>query len=125
MKQETRELIDWIKIQLNNPLNAADFKYISNLEKIDKAISFLDSLPEIESHLCRGGYIQDCAGGICYDGDLICILTKDFERVQCVLEWDSEKACFFAHNRAMCEHIPISELNSFQKWVNDGTGLEQ
>lgn len=36
-----------------------------------KAIKFLNYLPEIESHLCRGGYIQDKNGSPCCNGDKV------------------------------------------------------
>jgi hypothetical protein len=36
-----------------------------------KAMKFLDSLPQIEQHLCFGGYIQDSNGTPCCDGDRV------------------------------------------------------
>jgi len=72
MKQETKELIDWIKKQINlcgECLVAQPEGYWKNDK--EKAIQFLDSLPEIESHLCNGGYIQDKNGTPCCHGDHI------------------------------------------------------
>ena len=70
MKKETKELIEWIKKQIRisgetcvqNPNE--DWAGIRN-----KAYKFLDSIVEIESHLCRGGYIQDRNGTPCCHGD--------------------------------------------------------
>lgn len=74
MKQETKELIDWIKKQINlakdcciKPCHEDGYKEYD--EDYDKAMNFLDSLPQIESHLCKGGYIQDKNGTPCCDGD--------------------------------------------------------
>lgn len=72
MKQETKELIEWIKKQLNVSETVATNVPIPNWkEKKQKAIEFLDSLPEIEARLCRGGYIQDKNGIPCCDGDKV------------------------------------------------------
>jgi hypothetical protein len=68
MKQETKKLIEWMKIQLGL-LRTNTNEIINN--SVDKSITFLDSLPEIESKLCRGGYIQDKNGTPCCDGDKI------------------------------------------------------
>ena len=74
MKQETKELIQWMKE------NIVPFKEHGTVpmaiiphgtEMQDKAIKFLDSLPEIESHLCNGGYIQDRNGTPCCHGDKV------------------------------------------------------
>ena len=72
MKEETKELIDWIKKQINlcGECLVAQPEGCWKNDK-DKAFNFLDSLPEIESHLCRGGYIQDKNGTPCCDGDRI------------------------------------------------------
>ena len=70
MKQETKEIVDWIKKQINlsgECLVAQPNEYWK--EDCEKAMNFLDSLPQIESHLCKGGYIQDKNGTPCCDGD--------------------------------------------------------
>lgn len=70
MKQETKELIDWIKKQINlsgECIVAQPNEYWK--EDCVKAMKFLDSLPQIESRLCKGGYIQDRDGTPCCDGD--------------------------------------------------------
>lgn len=74
MKQETKELINWIKKQINlakeNCIDVAwngKHKYYNT--DYEKAMNFLDSLPQIEQHLCNGGYIQDKNGTPCCHGD--------------------------------------------------------
>ena len=72
MKQETKEIIDWIKKQIS--IARCNIGNLS-LEYWDKdkqkGIEFLDSLQEIESHLCVGGYIQDSWGIPCCHGDKV------------------------------------------------------
>lgn len=76
MKEETKNLIVWIKKQINlaketciNPCHKDGYpEYEANYEK---AMNFLDSLPEIEHKLCQGGYIQDKNGIPCCHGDKI------------------------------------------------------
>lgn len=72
MKQETKNLIAWIKTLLKREKAShiyADEKTVET--DCDRAIKFLDSLPEIEKHLCQGGYIQDKNGIPCCDGDKV------------------------------------------------------
>ena len=73
MKKETKELIKWIKEACEAFVyQSKDFKEnLSRDKTCDEAIKFLESIPEIESHLCRGGYIQDKNGTPCCDGDKI------------------------------------------------------
>ena len=76
MKQVTKDLIIWIKKQINlakdnciDPCHKDGYpEYEADYEK---AMNFLDSLPEIEKHLCLGGYIQDKNGTPCCVGDKI------------------------------------------------------
>ena len=91
MKEETKELVEWIKEQIAE----------EDKELRVKAIQFLDSLPEIESHLCRGGYVQDRNGILCCDGDIIIkdILDEEIG----VLYWSKEDSRFyFKNNRHLC-----------------------
>ena len=72
MKQETKELIQWIEKQISlagTIVTDASQPYWQKDRK--KAIDFLNSLPEIESHLCNGGYIQDRNGTPCCHGDKV------------------------------------------------------
>lgn len=83
MKQETKNLIDWIKSIIKEKtllytafLCASDVvKNERNKKELEsqkkKAIQFLDSLPEIEARLCQGGYIQDIDGTPCCNGDSV------------------------------------------------------
>ena len=74
MKEETKELVEWIKKHINtlNESGIVAMTTITNsIDMYDKAIQFLDSLPEIESHLCMGGYIQDNFEKPCRAGDKI------------------------------------------------------
>lgn len=104
MKQETKELVEWLKDHLShyrNQLAAGQIKVgLATGEKEEKnayeAINFLDSLPEIESHLCRGGYIQDRNGVPCCDGDIIInesILDKQKETG--ILYWSKNDSRFY------------------------------
>lgn len=68
MKEDTKKLIEWMKIQLGL-LRTQTNEIINN--SVDKSIAFLDSLPEIESKLCQGGYIQDRRGVPCCNGDKV------------------------------------------------------
>lgn len=72
MKKETKELLEWIKKQISlagTIVTDVSQKYWQD-DKL-KAINFLDSLPEIESHLCNGGYVQDRNGTPCCHGDKV------------------------------------------------------
>lgn len=97
MKQETKDLIIWIKKQINiaktDHIDAAwNGKHKQYNADYDKAMAFLDSLPEIESKLCRGGYIQDRNGTSCCEGDRVKLMpAKDF---YATLVWDKTKAQF-------------------------------
>ena len=72
MKQETKEIIDWIKKQISIArCNIGNLSLEYWDKDKEKAIEFLDSLQEIESHLCCGGYIQDKNGTPCCHGDKI------------------------------------------------------
>ena len=68
MKEETREIINDIKDALRTTMNSVRYR---------RAVNFLDSLPEIESHLCHGGYIQDRNGTPCCHGDNVKFLLDD------------------------------------------------
>lgn len=76
MKQETKQTIDWIKKQINlaketciDPCHKDGYpEYEADYEK---AMKFLDSLPEIELKLCQGGYIQDRNGKPCCNKDKV------------------------------------------------------
>ena len=103
MKQETKELIKWIEFTLKDYENnvkgnshLGDKDRQCELNYIKRSIEFLNSLPEIESHLCRGGYIQDRNGTPCCDGDRVsyCINSKGSCGGVGILFWDKELKCF-------------------------------
>ena len=62
---------------------------MEKLEEVRKSyevINFLNSLPEIESHLCRGGYIQDRNGTPCCHGDKVMFKIFDCESLKHLIE---------------------------------------
>ena len=124
MKKETKELIKWLKDHLSHYRNELALGRIKiglpagekEVEKVFAAINFLESLPEIESHLCRGGYIQDKNGTPCCDGDEI-LINGEFEAV---LKWivhaenNPDKMPHFGF-QWKCDINNIDELPSF--WI--------
>lgn len=102
MKQETKETVKFIKdilkgykihVETDNFLEADDKS--TELINIKTAFDFLDSLPEIESHLCRGGYIQDRNGTPCCDGDEVIVsgdnktfMESEVGTLKGVLQWE-------------------------------------
>ncbi len=84
MKKETKELIKWA-MSLIADYRAQNMVEHSNFRKNTPAAQnseieiknckdfakFLNTLPEIESHLCLGGYIQDKNGTPCCHGDKV------------------------------------------------------
>lgn len=113
MKQETKELIDWIKKQISLAGTiVTDVSQPCWQQDRDKAIKFLDSLPEIEVRLCRGGYIQDKNGTPCCDGDSIINQNVfDWDEFEGVLYWDKEIARFYCKDKDGC----LRGLNNFRK----------
>ena len=124
MKKETKELIQWIKDHLShyrNQLAAGQIKVgLATGEKEVKnayeAINFLNSLPEIESRLCRGGYIQDKNGSPCCDGDLVHFLSKSQNEKYGYLKWDKKLARFLLEvaGESDCRYI-MPEIEWFEK----------
>lgn len=100
MKEETKKLVDWITCQLSISYDGSAFITEAAKKKYDetkiKAINFLNSLPEIESHLCRGGYIQDKNGTPCCDDDKVIneSILND-EPMIGTLYWSKEDARFY------------------------------
>lgn len=104
MKKETKGLVEFIKdcvfrYQTELKRGEVDVGMIDGEEEdktCDKAITFLNSLPEIELRLCRGGYIQDRNGTPCCDGDVIInesILDKQKEKG--ILYWSKNDSRFY------------------------------
>ncbi len=106
MKKETKELIDWIKKQINlakdcciKPCHEDGYKEYN--EDYDKAMNFLDSLPQIESHLCKGGYIQDKNGTPSCNGDEVVFTYYDdyYDDCTTILKKKGQLIWSFTDNR--------------------------
>ena len=99
MKKETKELVSWLKETLKEWASMTPFDKRNN-NSYCKSLCFLDSLPEIESHLCCGGYIQDRNGTPCCHGDAVKYNSEVYGEQVCTLEWDNVRARFFAVYKA-------------------------
>ena len=116
MKQETKELIDWIKKQISlTGTIVTDVSQPYWQQDRDKAIKFLDSLPEIESHLCRGGYIQDKNGKPCCEGDqIINPSLLDGTKELGTLYWSVSDCSFYCKIDGKCHGLNTG-ANGFEK----------
>lgn len=103
MKQETKELVKWIR---NHIAMKAEETFVPYDNKRAQAEIFLDSLPEIESHLCRGGYIQDRNGTPCCDGDKVKIKDKEY-----TLYWSKSDGCFYMRSDILPEFLERLSIN--------------
>ena len=103
MKEETKELIKWAMsliadYRVQNMVEHSNFRKNTpaaqnsetEIKNCKDFAEFLNSLPEIESHLCRGGYIQDKNGTPCCDGDKIL-----FNNRKAFLFWSKVYSRFF------------------------------
>lgn len=103
MKEETKKNINWALEHFNHykiriHIKPKDYglgpKGVEQESKFTSDfINFLHTLPEIESHLCRGGYIQDKNGTPCCDGDKV-ILNLGFGNKEGILRWDNLQGSF-------------------------------
>ena len=106
MKKETKELINWAidhfqhyQIDIHTRKDKFNFGTAGTERESNYSqdvIAFLRKLPEIESHLCRGGYVQDKNGTPCCDGDVIInesILDKQEEKG--ILYWSKNDSRFY------------------------------
>lgn len=121
MKKETKALIEWIKAQIRIAAKLDDSYLITtdaisthrSLEK--DAEKFLDSLPEIELHLCRGGYIQDKNGKPCCEGDqIINPSLLDGKKELGKLYWSVSDCRFYCKVDGKCHGLTIGN-NGFEK----------
>ena len=92
MKEESRKILDELikehscRFARPNGLSDEEYERMDKIDKHeDKICEFLNSIPQIESHLCLGGYIQDTNGTPCCHGDKI---------IYGILEWDKKNARF-------------------------------
>lgn len=121
MKEETKELVNWIKCQI---LTNQDISYKITKAATDKyqktkesALKFLNSLPEIESHLCRGGYIQDKNGVPCCEGDqIINPSLLDGTKELGTLYWSKNDCRFYFKKEDKCYSLTVG-FNGFEKVV--------
>lgn len=88
MKQETKELIKFIKKALEQDLHHLALlpgpegleKYSSHKLLKEKADAFLDSLEDFENQLKHGGYIPDMNKIPCKDGDKIRVVEPESDK---------------------------------------------
>ena len=122
MKKETKELINWVKIQILAQTKGGDDKFNQN---INKACNFLDSLKDIELHLCLGGYIQDRNGTPCCHGDKIKFKIYDNEWMSHLIEKygavTEGKLRWNPHMKAFCVDFGDGDWLDFTA-ANDGVG---
>ena len=76
MKEESSNILDELIMEHSKRIERPDGLSNETYERIDtynnhedRICEFLKSIPQIESHLCKGGYIQDKNGTPCCDGD--------------------------------------------------------
>lgn len=97
MKEESIKILDELirehSCRYARPSGLSDEEYES-IDRYnhheDKIENFLKSIPQIESYLCLGGYIQDNNGIPCRHGDKV-IYDENYEGT---LEWDKKNARF-------------------------------
>ena len=112
MKKETKALLTWIENSLNTYVSKFSSSTVFPMARknCDNALAFLNSLPEIESHLRRGGYIQDSEGVPCCDGDLIVNESiLDGKEEKGVLYWSKNDFRFyFKKADGVLNHLSIN-----------------
>ena len=110
MKQETKELLEWIEKQINlagTIVTDASQPYWQKDRK--KALEFLNSLPEIENKLCFGGYIQDKNGTPCCDGDKVKVIDEKGVDICGILVWGDTSKSFSIQNAKLRKvyYLPV------------------
>ncbi len=90
MKEQTVATVEWIKTAVSS--YGAEGVFGRTMKKT--ALEFLDSLPGIESRLCRGGYIQDTNGIPCREGDEVEIFTFGRKPETVILKWNTGYKAF-------------------------------
>ena len=126
MKQETKELIDWINGKLYDyeeelKSDCCDTNFLNEFnEKRIKAFNFLASFPEIESKLCQGGYIQDKNGTPCCNGDKV---RFEFEEKGYNDNWNTKyskvetgELRFYSNTKSFC--IVFGPDNNGYDWID-------
>lgn len=103
MKQETKELLDYIIHKFDGRRVIGDF--LTEKENVDarrfneqqdKIQAFLRSIPDIEKHLREGGYIQDRNGTPICHGDKVTFVNNLEEKSprEGFLFWNPDRAMF-------------------------------
>jgi hypothetical protein len=112
VKKETKELVKWIR---NHIAMKAEETFVPYDNMRAQAEAFIDSLPEIESHLCRGGYIQDKNGKPCCEGDqIINPSLLDGKKELGKLYWSVSDCRFYCKVDGKCHGLTIG-VNGFEK----------
>lgn len=115
MKEESRKILDELirehSRRYARPSGLSDKEY-EQIDKYnyheDKICEFLESIPQIESHLCKGGYIQDKNGMLCCDGDEVNFqFGEGFYNG--ILKFDHK-----------FKHFTIVNENGVYPWIKDG-----
>ena len=92
VKKNTVLLVKWIKDHIHRTDSSESPDGYNSTRK--DAEVFLDSLPEIESRLCLGGYVRDCIGTPCCDGDTIKVARFGRGPETVRLKWNSSYKAF-------------------------------
>ena len=90
MTEKSKETIEWIKwlIQKYDAKNKDDNWGLMHSKL---AYELLDKIAEVEVYATRGGYIKDCQGIICKDGDKVLYkLNTDSKPELAKLYWNAE-----------------------------------
>ena len=122
MKEESRKILDYLiskhSLRIGHYDGYSEQDEAWNLQE-KKICDFLKSIPEIESHLCRGGYIQDKNGTPCCDGDKVIneSILND-EPMIGTLYWSKEDARFyFKYNDTLYSLSKnLEKVKSQSKW---------
>lgn len=121
MKQETKRLIEWIKMLLKMERASHIYANEKTVETdCDRAMEFLDTLPEIESKLCQGGYVQDKNGTPCCNGDKV---RFEFEEKGYNDNWNTKyskvetgELRFYSNTKSFC--IVFGPDNNGYDWID-------
>ena len=118
MKEESGKILDELiqdhscRYSMPDDLSNEEYESINRYnEHEDKICEFLKSIPQIESHLCLGGYIQDKNGTPCCHGDKV-NFQYDKELYNGTLTFNSTFKCF----TIVTENCVFFWTNNAIKW---------
>lgn len=116
MKEESKKILDGLIMEhscryaMPSGLSDEEYERIDKYNRHDdKICEFLKSIPQIESHLCLGGYLQDENGTPCCHGDKV-IYDGNYEGI---LEWDKNNARFII--ASIYGDYDFTQIKSFVK----------